>query len=231
MLFYNLSISFQSTLSLLGQGFLVSLGIFVLTLVFSLPLGFLIYFGRSSKIKIIKWLFQLYISIMRGTPLMLQLFIVYFGPFYLFKIPLGSSYRFTAVIIGFVLNYAAYFAEIYRSGFESIPKGQYYASKVLGLSKSQTFFHVILPQVIKTVLPPVTNEVITLIKDTSLAFAIGVIEMFTRAKQIAAANTSILPYFIAGVMYYVFNAIVAYGLSKLEKAVNKETKVLVSKDE
>mgnify|MGYP003293948174 CR=1 FL=1 len=219
-----LSMKFNIMAKLLGEGFLVSLSIFVLTLLFSLPLGFIIYFGRSSKIKIIRIIFQIYISIMRGTPLMLQLFIVYFGPYYIFKLPLSNEYRFIAVIIGFVLNYAAYFAEIYRSGFDAIPKGQYMACKVLGLNKSQTFFQVILPQVIRNVIPPVTNEIITLIKDTSLAFAIGVIEMFTRAEQIASKNGNIIPYLIAAVFYYIFNYTVAFIIQKIEKRLNRYKK-------
>ena len=147
----------------LAEGMLTSVEIFTLTLLFSLPLGLLVAFGRMSKIlrNIIKYI------CMRGTPLMLQLMVVYFGPYYIFGIRLPQSYRFTAVIISFVINYAAYFAEIYRAGIESIPLGQYEAAKVLGYSNAQTFVRIILPQVIKRILPPVTNEVITLIKDTS----------------------------------------------------------------
>jgi len=154
---------------------------------------------------------------MRGTPLMLQLMVVYFGPYYLFGITLPRGYRFLAVIIGFVLNYAAYFAEIYRGGIESIPLGQYEAAKVLGYSKSQTFFKIILPQVIKRILPAVTNEVITLVKDTSLAFVISVSEMFTLAKAIASAQRSTIPFMVAGVFYYVFNFVVAYTMEWIEK--------------
>ena len=170
---------------------LISVEIFVLTLLFSLPLGLVIAFGRMSKRKIISTLTKIYISIMRGTPLMLQLMVVYFGPYYLFGIKIKTSYRFIAVIIGFAINYAAYFAEIYRAGIESIAIGQYEAAKVLGYTKVQTFFKIILPQVVKRILPPVTNEVITLVKDTSLAFVIAVAEMFTAAKTIAAAQTTI----------------------------------------
>ena len=208
------------------EGFGVSVLIFVLTLVFALPLGLLIAFGRMSKIAVVRWIFQIYISIMRGTPLMLQLFVWFFGPFYLFGIPLsklsfcGIEYRFTAVIIGFSLNYAAYFAEIYRGGIDSIAKGQYEAAYVLGYSNTQTFFRIILPQVIKRIVPPVTNEVITLVKDTSLAFSLSVLEMFTIAKQISSATTSMMPFVIAGVFYYVFNFIVAGGMSLIEKKLN-----------
>ena len=199
---------------------LVSLEIFVLTLVFSLPLGLLVAFGRMSKISPIRWLTKIYISIMRGTPLMLQLMVVYFGPYYIFGIRISSGYRLTAVLIGFAINYAAYFAEIYRGGIEAIPTGQYEAARVLGYSKAQTFFRIIFPQVIKHILPPVTNEVITLVKDTSLAFVLAVTEMFTMAKQIAAAQTSMVPYIAAGIFYYVLNLIVAIAMEALEKKLD-----------
>ena len=174
----------------LGDGMIVSLEIFVLTLLFALPLGLLIAFGRMSKYGIVRALFKFYISVMRGTPLMLQLLVVYFGPYYLFKIPISRGYRLVAVVIGFALNYAAYFAEIYRGGIESMEVGQYEAAKVLGYSRIQTFFKIILPQVLKRIIPAMTNETITLVKDTSLAFVIAVSEMFTQAKAIAAAETS-----------------------------------------
>lgn len=148
---------------------------------------------------------------------MLQLMVVYYGPWYIFRISFPSSYRFIAVIIGFVLNYAAYFAEIYRGGIESMSPGQYEAAKLLGYSKTQTFVRIILPQVIKRILPSITNEVITLIKDTSLAFVISVIEMFTKAKAIASAQTSMVPYIAAGLFYYIFNFLVASGMEHLEK--------------
>ena len=151
---------------------------------------------------------------------MLQLLVVFFGPYYLFGAKLPYTYRFYAVIIGFSLNYAAYFAEIYRSGIQSIPVGQREAAEVLGYSRLQTFFKIIFPQMVKRVMPPVTNEVITLVKDTSLAFALAYTEMFTLAKQIAAANTSIMPLFIAGIFYYVFNFIVAFGMEKIEKKLD-----------
>ena len=204
----------------LCSGMLISIEIFVLTLVFSLPLGLIVSFGRMSKIAPIRWLTKIYISIMRGTPLMLQLMVVYFGPYYIFGIRISSGYRLTAVLIGFAINYAAYFAEIYRGGIEAIPVGQYEASKVLGYSKTQTFFRIVFPQVIKHILPPVTNEVITLVKDTSLAFVLAVTEMFTMAKQIAAAQTSMVPYIAAGIFYYVFNLIVAVGMEKIEKKLD-----------
>ena len=194
-----------------GMG--VSIQIFVVTLVFSLPLGLLISFGRMSKNPLIrnvtKW----------GTPLMLQLMVVYFGPFYLFGIRIGNSYRLWAVFIGFVINYAAYFAEIYRSGIQSMPAGQYEAARILGYSRAQTFFKIILPQVMKRILPAVTNEIITLVKDTSLAFTLSVMEMFTVAKALAAKGTMI-PFVAAGIFYYVFNLIVALAMEMLEKKMD-----------
>lgn len=204
----------------LAEGFLVTVQIFVLTLLFSLPLGMLVAFGRMSRCKIIKLIAKLYISVMRGTPLMLQIIVVYFAPYYMFRMKMGPGYRFPAVIIAFVINYAAYFAEIYRSGIESIPKGQYEAATLLGYSKQQTFCKIVLPQVIKIVLPSVTNEVITLVKDTSLVYSLSYIEMFAVAKQIAAAQTTVLPFFIAGVFYYIFNYAVAGVMELLEKKLN-----------
>lgn len=204
----------------LGSGMLTSFAIFALTLIFALPLGLLVSFARMSKLKIVSFLAKVYISIMRGTPLMLQLFVVYFGPYYVFGIRISSDYRFWAAIIGFVLNYAAYFAEIYRAGIESMPIGQYEAAKVLGYSRSLTFVRIILPQVIKRILPPVTNEVITLVKDTSLAFVISVTEMFATAKAIAAAQASVTALVVAGVFYYVFNLVVAIIMSQIEKKLN-----------
>lgn len=201
----------------LGSGLVVSLEIFTLTLVFSLPLGMVMAFGRMSKNRILSAITRIYISILRGTPLMLQLIVIYFGPYYLFRIKVGANYRFIAVILAFSLNYAAYFAEIYRSGLQAMPKGQYEAAKVLGYSKTQTFFHIILPQLIKQVLPAITNEIITLVKDTSLAFAIAVAEMFTMAKQLAAAQATIIPLMIAGLYYYVFNLLVSFVMERIEK--------------
>ncbi len=209
--------SLASMISQLASGFLVTVEIFVLTLLFSMPLGLLVAFGRMSKIKIIQIISKIYISVMRGTPLMLQIIVVYFAPFYAFKIRVGSGYRFPAVILAFVINYAAYFAEIYRAGIESMPVGQYEAAQVLGYSKTQTFVEIILPQVFKRVLPPVTNETITLVKDTSMAFTISVAEMFTIAKQIGAAQTSIIPLLAAGVFYYIFNLLVATIMEAMEK--------------
>ena len=183
----------QSTLIQLLQGFKFTFGIFFFTLIFSIPLGLLVSKGRMSKIKIVSLIFQLYISVLRGTPLMLQLLLVYFGPYYIFGINLGSiqigpfNYRFIATIVAFSLNYAAYFAEIFRGGIQSMSKGQYEAATVLGFSKMQTYFKIILPQVVKRVLPSVSNEIITLVKDTSLAQVLSVTEMFTKASAAASA--------------------------------------------
>ena len=210
--------SIQMMLFQLAKGMLVSIEIFALTQLFSLPLGLVIAFGRMAKNVVVRSVTKAYISIMRGTPLMLQLFVIYFGPSILFKVKIGPGYRFVAVIIAFSINYAAYFAEIYRSGIESMPVGQYEAAKVLGYGKGQTFFKIILPQVIKRILPAVTNEIITLVKDTSLAFAIAQVEMFTIAKQIAAKEATIMPLMIAGVFYYIFNLLVAFVMEKIEKA-------------
>ena len=211
--------SFQVMLQQLTTGFGSTLVIFFLTLLFSLPLGMVVYFGRVSRFKPLSWIVKAYISIMRGTPLMLQLLLWYFGPFYLWGMNIGG-YKFTAIILGCSLNYAAYFAEIYRSGIESIPVGQYEAAQLLGYNKSQTFFKIVLPQVVKIVLPSVTNEVITLVKDTSLVYSVSYIEMFALAKQIAAAQTTVLPFVIAGVFYYVFNFVVAWVMEWLEKKMN-----------
>lgn len=151
---------------------------------------------------------------------MLQIIVVYFAPYYMFRVKMGPGYRFPAVIIAFVINYAAYFAEIYRSGIESMPNGQYEAAQVLGYNKAQTFIRIILPQVIKRVLPSITNETITLVKDTSLAFTISIAEMFTVAKQIGAAQTSVMPLLAAGSFYYVFNLIVATVMEYIEKRLS-----------
>ena len=204
----------------LSKGMAATLGIFVLTLIFSMPLGLLLTAIRMSKIKILEWLSKIYISIMRGTPLMLQLLVVFYGPHYVLGIKMPYSYRFYAVIIGFSLNYAAYFAEIFRSGIQSIPNGQREAATVLGYSKAGTFFKIIFPQMVKRIMPPVTNEVITLVKDTSLAFALAYTEMFTVAQHITASQASIMPLFVAGLFYYIFNAIVAYVMEYIEKKLD-----------
>ena len=209
--------SVSMMVSQLAGGMFVSIQIFVITLIFSLPLGMIVAFGRMSKNGLLQRAVKVYISIMRGTPLMLQLMVVYFGPYYLFKIKITNSYRLWAAFIGFVINYAAYFAEIYRSGIQSMPAGQYEAAKLLGYGKGQTFFKIILPQVVKRILPSVTNEVITLVKDTSLAFSISVLEMFAIAKALASSQTSLIPFAAAGIFYYVFNLVVAVGMEYVEK--------------
>ena len=216
----NWLMEIASMLPQLFDGMAVTIQIFAVTLVFSLPLGLLVSFGRMAKNPVIRWIARAYISIMRGTPLMLQLFIVYFGPYYIFRIRVTNDYRLWAVFIGFVINYAAYFAEIYRSGIQSMPAGQYEAAKLLGYSRFQTFFKIIFPQVVKRILPSVTNEVITLVKDTSLAFTICVIEMFTVARQLASSQVSMMPFVAAGIFYYVFNLLVAVVMEFFEKKLS-----------
>ena len=204
----------------LAGGMGTSIEIFTVTLLVSLPLGLLISFGRMSKNPVLRAAVKFYISIMRGTPLMLQLMVVYFGPYYLFGIRVGNGYRLWAAFIGFAVNYAAYFAEIYRSGIQSMPAGQYEAAKLLGYTKYQTFFRNIFPQVVKRILPSITNEVITLVKDTSLAFTISVMEMFTVAKALASSQVSMVPFVAAGLFYYIFNLLVASFMEYAEKKMN-----------
>ena len=212
--------SISVMLQQLASGMVVSVEIFVVTLLFSLPLGLLICFGRMSKNPVMRGIVSAYISIMRGTPLMLQLMVVYFGPYFIFGIRISMGYSLIAVFIAFSINYAAYFAEIYRGGIESISAGQYEAAKILGYNKMQTFFRIILPQVIKRILPAVTNEVITLVKDTSLAFTLSVMEMFTTAKALASSQVSMMPFVAAGIFYYVFILVVAMFLEWLEKKLD-----------
>ncbi|MDD5846945.1 MAG: amino acid ABC transporter permease [Lachnospiraceae bacterium] len=215
----SLSMIFMQLMSGMGM----TCAIFFLTLLFSLPLGMGVALLRMGRNKVLSGIMRVYISILRGTPLMLQIIVVYFAPYYVFRIRISQNYRFIAVIIAFVLNYAAYFAEIYRSGIQSVPRGQYEAAQVLGYSKNQTFMKIIVPQVIKRVLPAITNEVITLVKDTSLSFVIAEAEMFTIAKQIASKEASIMPLMIAGVFYYVFNFIVEVVMNFIEKKYNYYT--------
>ena len=203
----------------MGVGMLRTCSIFFLTLLFSLPLGMIVMFLRRSRIKVVQGITKVFIAIMRGTPLMLQLLVWYFGPYYLFGASI-RGYRFTAIIIGFSVNYAAYFAEIYRGGIESIPVGQHEAAEVLGYSKSQTFLRIVLPQVVKRIMPSVTNEVITLVKDTSLAFTLAYNEVFSLAKQISASQTSFMPFVIAGVFYFIANYAVAFAMERVEKALD-----------
>jgi len=209
----------STMLSTMAAGMLRTCGIFLLTLIGSLPLGMIVALLRKSRFSVVRLLIRAYISVIRGTPLMLQLLVWYFGPYYLFGWSI-RGWRFPALIIGFVLNYAAYFAEIYRGGIESIPVGQYEACEVLGYSKSQTFMRIILPQVIKRIMPSVTNEVITLVKDTSLAFTLAYQEVFSLAKQISASQTSFTPFVIAGVFYFIANYAVAFAMERIEKALD-----------
>ena len=204
----------------LSSGMGVTIEIFFVTLVSSLILGLGLALVRMSKFKILSILAKVYISIMRGTPLMLQLLVVYFGPYFIFGIPITRSYRLNAVLIGFALNYAAYFAEIYRGGISAIPEGQYEAAKLLGYSRSQTFIHIVMPQVVKRIIPAVANETITLVKDTSLAFTLAVAEMFTLTKQLVAAQSSMMPFVVAAVFYYIFNFVVAWIMEWFEKKLN-----------
>ena len=207
----------STMLTTMAEGMVRTCGIFFLTLLFSLPLGMIIMLLRRSRITIVSEVMKVLLAIIRGTPLMLQLLVWYFGPYYLFGISI-RGYRFPAIIIGFSVNYACYFAEIFRGGIEAIPVGQYEAAEVLGYNKTQTFFHIILPQMIKTILPSMTNEVITLVKDTSMAFTLAYNEMFSLAKQIAASQTSFTPFVIAGIFYFVANYLVAFGMERIEKA-------------
>ncbi len=209
----------STMLSTMAAGMLRTCGIFVLTLVGSLPLGMVVALLRKSRFMPVRALIRVYISVIRGTPLMLQLLVWYFGPYYLFGWSI-KGWRFPALIIGFIVNYAAYFAEIYRGGIESIPAGQYEACQVLGYTRTQTFMRIILPQVIKRILPSVTNEVITLVKDTSLAFTLAYQEVFSLAKQISASQTSFTPFVIAGVFYFIANYAVEYAMLRIEKALN-----------
>ena len=237
----------SSVLQQLLVGLWAAVQLFALTLIFSLPLGLLVAMGRMSswaplrqlgakaeregrapggavlllrRFRPVQLLVKFCISILRGTPLMLQMMVVYFGPYYVFHVSLSGYSRLLAAVIAFSINYSAYFAEIYRSGIQSIPQGQYEAAQVLGYSRAQTFFKIILPQMVKRVLPSVTNEVITLVKDTSLAFVIAYQELFTIAKQISAAKTTVMPLFIAGVFYFIFNSVVAWLMERIEKRMN-----------
>lgn len=206
-------------IKLMAEGMTKTCAIFFLTLLFSLPLGMIVAMMRMSKSKIISSITRVIISILRGTPLMLQLIAVTYGPYYLFEVS-GFRNKLIPVVIAFAINYAAYFAEIYRGGIESMPVGQYEAAEVLGYTKTQTFFHIILPQVIKRIMPSITNEVITLVKDTSLAFTVSYAEMFTVGKQIANSETSFMPFLVAGVFYFVFNAVVDFVMGKIEKSMD-----------
>ena len=211
--------TFIGMVAKMSEGLGRTTAIFLLTLLFSLPLGLLVCLMRMSKCKPVRPVAQAIISILRGTPLMLQLIAVAYGPFYLFGWSVTRN-KLIPVVIAFSINYAAYFAEIYRGGIESISDGQYEAAQVLGYSRFQCFMRIILPQVIKRILPSVTNEVITLVKDTSLAFTIAYQEMFSIGKQIANSQTSFMPFLIAGIFYYLFNIIVSFVMQGFEKRLD-----------
>ena len=203
----------------MGEGLGKTCAIFFLTLLFSLPLGMVVELLRMSKNRIVSGVTRLVISVLRGTPLMLQLLAVTYGPYYLFEAGVARN-KLIPVVVAFAINYAAYFAEIYRGGIESIPVGQYEAAEVLGYTKVQTFIRIILPQVIKRILPSITNEVVTLVKDTSMAFTVSYQEMFTIGKQLANSQTSFTPFLVAGVFYYVFNGVVDFVMGRIEKRLN-----------
>ena len=211
----------STMLSLLSQGFVTSLLIFALTLLFSMPLGLAVMFGRRSKVTPLRGFIKAYISIMRGTPLMLQLMVVFYGPKLLLGVTVPGNWRFTAVIVAFVINYAAYFAEIYRGGLESIPRGQYEAAQVLGLTGPQTFFHVTLLQMVKRIVPPLSNEVITLVKDTSIARIISMQELiysgYAFLKGSHGYSGLLWPIFFTGVYYLAFNGILTLLFGRIEK--------------
>ena len=203
----------------MSEGLGKTCAIFFLTLIFSLPLGMIVALLRMSKVKIVSAVTRFIITVLRGTPLMLQLLAVTYGPYYLFGASVSRN-KLIPVVIAFSINYAAYFAEIYRGGIESIPIGQYEAAEVLGYTRVQTFMRIILPQVIKRIMPSVTNEVVTLVKDTSMAFTVSYQEMFTIGKQIANSQTSFTPFLVAGVFYYIFNVVVDYVMGRIEKRLD-----------
>lgn len=203
----------------MGEGLSNTCAIFSLTLLFSLPLGMVVALLRMSKNWLVSNVTRFFISILRGTPLMLQLLAVTYGPYYLWNVPVARN-KLIPVVIAFAINYAAYFAEIYRGGIESMPVGQYEAAEVLGYTKTQTFIHIILPQVFKRVMPSITNEVVTLVKDTSIAFTVSYQEMFTIGKQISNSEGSFTPFLVAGVFYFVFNAVVDFVMGRIEKRMS-----------
>ena len=220
----------QVTLKLLG-GFSSSVFLFLFTLLLSLPLGLLMCFGTMSRFAPLKYLTKAIVLVLRGTPLMLQIFVIFYVPGLLFgfqwpSLGTGNVYwdntfstRFFAALAAFVINYAAYFSEIYRGGIQSIPKGQYEAAMVLGMSKKDMFFKVILLQMVKRIIPPMGNEVVTLVKDTSLANVIAVSELMFHAQQLLNAGL-IYPIFYAGAFYFLFNAVVSFGLRKAEQRLD-----------
>ena len=203
----------------MSEGLGKTCAIFFLTLLFSLPLGMLVALARMSRSRVLSAVTRFFITVLRGTPLMLQLLAVTYGPYYLFGAAVSRN-KLIPVVVAFSINYAAYFAEIYRGGIESIPVGQYEAAQVLGYTRLQTFVRIILPQVIKRIMPSITNEVVTLVKDTSMAFTVSYQEMFTIGKQIANSQTSFMPFVVAGVFYYVFNALVDAAMGRIEKRLD-----------
>ena len=211
---------FSIMLGLLGDGLLLTIQIFFVTLIGALPLGIVVALCRMSSFKPLSAIARFYISIMRGTPLMLQLMAIMYGPYYLFGISLGPDWKYWACDIGFILNYAAYFGEIYRSGIQSIPRGQYEAANVLGYSRAQTFMKIVLPQVIKRILPAMGNEIITLVKDTSLAFVLAIPEMFSQAKALSAREVSMVPYAVAALIYWAICLFIEFILSRVEKKMD-----------
>ncbi len=200
------------------EGFRITLLIFFATLAAAIPLGLVITFGSMSRFAPLRYLTRTFVWIIRGTPLMLQVMIVFFGPGLLFSLP--PLPRLGAVLIAFIINYACYFSEIYRGGIESIPKGQYEAGQVLGMTKSQVFFRVVLFQVVKRIVPAMGNEIITLVKDTSLARVISVVELVKAAQDIVGLKSIIWPLFYIGAFYLVFSGILTVFFSKLEKKLN-----------
>ena len=199
------------------EGFWETLKVFSLTLLFSLPLGLVVSFGSMSKFTPLRVLVKGFVWIIRGTPLMLQLIIIFYGPGLMFGLP--AMPRFTATILAFTINYACYFSEIYRGGIESIPKGQYEAGQVLGMTKSQIFFKVVLLQVIKRILAPISNEVITLVKDTSLARIIGIYEIIWAGESFIKKGL-IWPLFYTGIFYLVFSGLLTIFFGRMEKKLD-----------
>lgn len=209
--------NYQVLLSQMLEGTLMSLRIFFSTLLFSLPLGLLVALGRMSKNPVINLPVRFYILIMRGTPLMLQLLFIFYGMKPLFGVQLD---RVISAQVAFALNYAAYFAEIFRGGIEGIPQGQHEAAKVLGFKKQQTFFRIVLPQVVKRIIPPMGNEFITLVKDTSLAQVIGVVELLHITSKWVSSAVDMTPFLIAGIFYLVMNGIVTRCFTVAEKRLS-----------
>lgn len=214
---------FETVLNALLEGFGKSLEIFALTLLGALPLGLIISFGSMSKFAPLKLLTRAVVWVVRGTPLMLQLIIFFYGPGLIFGTNIwgiGSQGRFIAVIVAFVLNYACYFSEIYRGGIEGISRGQYEAGQVLGMSKSQVFFRIVLPQVVKRIIPPMSNEIITLVKDTSLARIIGVYEIIYFGEKFIKSDGIIWPLFFTGVFYLLFSGVLTLLFGYIEKKLS-----------